>query len=190
MPNWCQNFLMISHEDTAQIKRAVEAYARGELMQEFDPCPQELLDTMKGSHFAGSPEQLDLEARSAANVEKYGFANWYDWCVANWGTKWDVGDKDGPEYTEGDTDVTFRFDSAWSPPLVFYATLEDQGFRVTALYYESGMAFCGRYTDGSDESYEITGDSNWVTENIPEEIDLEFAISENMDLWEQENEGD
>ena len=188
MPNWCSNTLKITHNDTAQIRRAVEAFSRGEFMQEFDPCPQDLLDTMAGSYGAGSPEQYELEARNARNLEQYGFSNWYDWKVANWGTKWDVGDKDGPEYTQGATSVTFYFDSAWSPPLEFFATLEDQGFEVDAMWYEGGVGFCGAYSDGCENSFDITGDSDWVEKNIPAAIDQEFAISENMANWEAEEE--
>ena len=114
MPNWCANTLKITHDDTAQIARAVAAFARGEFMQEFDPCPQDLLDTMAGHHAAGSPEEAELQARRASNLEKYGAEDWYDWKIANWGTKWDVGGEecDSPEYTDGDTEATFHFDSA------------------------------------------------------------------------------
>lgn len=192
MPNWCANTLKITHDDTAQIARAVAAFARGEFMQEFDPCPQDLLDTMAGHHAAGSPEEAELQARRASNLEKYGAEDWYDWKIANWGTKWDVGGEecDSPEYTDGDTEATFHFDSAWSPPTEFFATLEDQGFEVDAMWYEPGVGFCGQYSDGAEDSYNIEGDSDWVDENIPDSINTHFAIAENMAMWEDEEQAE
>jgi hypothetical protein len=41
----------------------------------------------------------------------------------------------------------------------------------------------------SDDYYSIEGNSDWVKENIPQEIDQEFCISESMAEWESENEG-
>ena len=37
--------------------------------------------------------------------------DWYNWNVANWGTKWDVCNA----YSEGDGE--YQFDTAWSPPI-------------------------------------------------------------------------
>jgi len=157
-------------------------------MHEFHPTPQELIDTVAGSVGSkGSPEQLALEAKEASNMEKYGAANWYDWNIANWGTKWDVGEEGSDVgYTEGDTTVGLSFDSAWSPPIQFYDKMEELGFTVKAYYYEPGMAFCGCYVDGGDEHYEITGNSEWVNANIPEHINEAMGIADSMMDWEDE----
>jgi hypothetical protein len=111
--------------------------------------------------------------------------NWYNWNIDNWGTKWDVG-RDGDVGDVNDTMISLNFDSAWSPPIAGYEKLEELGFTVEGYYYESGCAFCGLYACGVDDCYGIDGDSDWVVENIPSEIDEMFAISENMDMWEQD----
>ena len=46
------------------------------------------------------------------------------------------------------------------------------------------MAFCGHYVDGEDAQTEITGNAEWVDNNIPEDINMMFAIAENMADWE------
>jgi hypothetical protein len=121
------------------------------------------------------------------NIEKHGFTNWYDWNVANWGTKWDVNnDGNTVSVDEGATGVEIYFNTAWSPPLGFYEHMEGLGFGVQALYYEMGMAFCGAWEDGCDSYYDITGDSNWVVKNIPSDIDEAFNISGSMEEWEAE----
>jgi len=110
--------------------------------------------------------------------------NWYEWCVSNWGTKWDVTEVDC--IIEGNsTKVTF--DTAWAPPIAFYEHLIELGFTVTAYYYEPGMAFCGIYDELGDAYYEI-GDlnSDEVEETIPKELDEMFGISEEKASWEDE----
>jgi hypothetical protein len=62
------------------------------------------------------------------------------------------------------------------------------GFEIWALYYESGMMFCGSYGQGNDQFYDIDAGSEWVKENIPKYLDEEFCISEGMAEWEDDNE--
>jgi hypothetical protein len=52
------------------------------------------------------------------------------------------------------------------------------------------MGYCGLWNDGDDDYYDIQGNSEWVMENIPSEIDLEFGISEFMAEWEAEERED
>ena len=109
----------------------------------------------------------------------------YGWCVENWGTKWDVECSDAIDNLyNGVLDVWF--DSAWGPPIGFYTHLESLGFTIEAYYYECGMNFCGKYEDGEETYIEITGDSEWVKENVPADIDECFAISDSMAEWEAE----
>lgn len=177
MPNWCSNTLTLTHEDAGQLIRARNAFVQGNLMQEFLPCPQELLNEV-------APNTTNPRDMAA----KYGATDWYSWCVNNWGTKWDVGDKDisTDDLPIEAGSITFSFDSAWSPPIAFYNHLQDLGFHVDAFYYEPGMSFCGRYLDGDDDCYEISGNAEWVQENIPEDIDQMFGIAESMMEWEPE----
>lgn len=186
MPNWCNNTLDLQHDNPEMIVRAFNALKDDRLFSEFVPCPQELKDTMSGFHQKGSPEQAELEKKQKENIEKYGYADWYDWSFGNWGTKWDV-----CEAYCNDHDVNFLtacFDTAWSPPIRFYEKMKELGFVVHAFYYEPGMAFCGTWQDGDDQFYEIKGNSEWVDENIPSEINHEFGISEGMAIWEEDEE--
>jgi hypothetical protein len=179
MPNWCSNQLTLTHADTAQIKRAIEAYNADRLLSEFHPTPEELKNTTAPA-FNEDPET------AKALIEKYDFSNWYDWQVNNWGTKWDVSSVDELEYEDGQTEAHFYFDSAWAPPTEWYSHMEDLGFKVSAMYHEPGMAFCGIYEDGCDDQFELTGNADWVDKHIPKAINEAFAIAENMQMWEDE----
>ena len=186
MPNWCNNNLTLQHEDPAMIKRAAEALERGEFLAEFIPVPKQL-QIVAGS--VGDPdEQRKLEAQTKRNVEELGYGNWYDYCVGEWGTKWDVG-------ADGTTDVhpdgkmlhTY-FDSAWAPPVRAYEKLTELGFTVGAMYYEPGMAYCGTWdSETGDNEYSLEGMSaDQVADELPSELDEAFGISECIREYEEE----
>ncbi len=187
MPNWCNNNLILEHDDPAMIQRAYDALERGEFLQEFCPVPQELRDTVSGFH-GDADEQAKLEAQTRANVEKYGYGNWYDYCVGEWGTKWDVGEQGCSDIHPEGRMLHTSFDSAWSPPVNAYQKLEQLGFRVEAQFYEGGMAFAGTYRDGECDDFSLEGMSaDEIEQNYPE-LDECFGISESIREYEAENE--
>lgn len=188
MPNYCDNVVTFSHQDPEMIRRVVAGYTGEGLMKEFHPIPDKLINTMAGSYGLDDPRQAELEAQEESNILEFGYKNWYDWAVDNWGTKWDVSaDGNGePSVSEDGLSVQFSFNSAWSPPVAFYERMEDLGFTVDAFYYEPGMGFCGRYTNGVDDYYELRGSADEVEKQIPGEIDEMFAIVERMADWEAE----
>jgi len=182
MPNWCNNTLALEHDDPAMITRAKEALDRGEFLQEFIPVPKDLTDTVAG--FKGEDQREAHEAQQKANVEKHGYANWYDFCVNEWGTKWDVGGDGQADVSDDGKDLFTTFDSAWSPPVNAYAKLEALGFRVNAMFYEGGMAFAGSYEDGSCDDFSLSGMSADEIEQTYPEIDEAFGIAESIREYE------
>jgi hypothetical protein len=188
MPNWCSNHITVRGTDPVAIKRLADAFDNGEFCATVVPMPEELNIT---SGFLGSgDEQKELEAKSAANLEKYGYANWYDFNVANWGTKWEIGGNgDEAERDEDGLGFSAPFDSAWSPPIGVCEALVEQGFEVVLYYYEPGMGYCGKFEDGYDEYYEYSGEtSKTVRAAIGSDLDDMFGISESMAEYEAENE--
>ena len=187
MPNWCNNTLTLTHEDPAMILRAKEALDRGEFLQEFIPVPKDLTDTVSGFMGDGE-EQRKLEAQTKRNVEKYGYGNWYDFCVGEWGTKWDVGGDGQTDIHPDGKMLHTTFDSAWAPPVNAYVKLEELGFEVNAMYYEGGMAYAGAYGGGNDEEISLEGMSADDIEQHYPEIDEAFGIAESIREYEAENE--
>jgi hypothetical protein len=180
MPNWCNNGITLRHADPVMIERAAKALQEGKFLQEFIPCPKELTETVA---------QFGTNDHEKANREKYGYGSWYDFNIANWGTKWDV-NSDNVAIEDANT-VSASFDSAWAPPTRAYEQLMDLGFEVEAFYYEPGMGFVGKWVDGEDDCYEYGGQtSETVRDYIGEELDDYFCISESMADWEEENQED
>lgn len=192
MPNWCSNYIELEHSDSEMISRAAKALGEGTLLNEFIPVPTDLQITAGNVGAKGSPEQTAHELQVIENTKKHGYADWYAFCVAEWGTKWDLGG-DGCEVNlllgESGNKLMVSVDSAWAPPIAAYEKLEELGFIVKAMYYEGGMLFAGVYSNGCDDYYEFDSlNSEDVASMLPEELDEMFGISENMAMWEEENE--
>ena len=189
MPNWCNNTVEISHKDKSKMEALVAAVNEGKFCNHVIPVPEDL--HIVAGCVSDEAEQKKLEEDTERNVEVHGYGNWYDFCVNEWGTKWDV-DAYNPIELDSEWDknnkVTFGFDSAWSPPLGVYAALIEQGFAVRGYYYESGMAYCGIYDEDGDDYYEL-GDmsSTEVADTLPSELDEMFCISEGIAEWEEDN---
>jgi hypothetical protein len=161
MPNWCENqvYIEATQSDIDQIISALE--------------------TGRLNCLRSEPEHGQAEGAMPA---------WYDWRVANWGTKWDVKDVN---VSTGDGWVSLSFLSAWSPPieaLEYWQAQDSKNRSYNLRYIEWGNGFCGE------------ADSRWETHeqfNIPEtaaeaesiitdSLLEEFDIIENLELMEQE----
>jgi hypothetical protein len=167
------------------IERVRTAFNGEGLLNEFIPIPQDLRDIVAGS--VPVEQEAAHKAKEQANRETHGYANWYDFCVNEWGTKWEIG-ADGNPAQDIPGGLSLGFESAWSPPIGAYEKLADMGFRIKAMYYEPGMAFAGIWEDGQDDYYEYGGlDSAGIAEELPAELDEAFGISESVAEWEAEN---
>jgi len=176
MPNWCNNQMTITHDNPEMMLPIIAAWNSGEFFQTLVPCPQELRNTVAG--FRPDPGH---EEQQKNNIKKYGHANWYDWQVQNWGTKWDVGFEEdhGNRGELHNGSMTVGFDSAWSPPIAAYQELVDRGYRITAYYFEPGMAFWGSFIDGSEDYY-CGGDY------VPKDIDEAMNVTETLAQYAEE----
>lgn len=146
MPNWCTNEVIIRSTDYANLKRILNAAEEDRLLKFLRPFTKD------------------------TNYE------WdYNWCVNNWGTKWDVSgimlaelspvildtevEMFGVE-NDGVWELRIEFDTAWSPPIqAFHYAAEAMGFEFYLYYLEDGMGFvgCAYAFDGlyDDECYEL-----------------------------------
>lgn len=185
MPNWCNNTVYLSHSDPKMIDRAEAAFVNGALLQEFIPCPQELLGTVSG-WLGNTEEQRLLEAKQQANIEKYGYPTWYEWTKDNWGIKWDVGGEADQIDRMNSSSVSMSFDSAWAPPIDAYRALEEQGFKVCAYYNEPGMGFVGYWTADRDESWDYSFTKEGIEaikKEIPQDVIDEFDLLNYVSEW-------
>ena len=179
MPNWCQNAVTFTHSDSTQLDRIVEAGSREQLFSEFVPIPKSLCKLVE-TKLADSRRRRRHDRIETQNVARHGYPNSYFFCKANWGTKWE----NAGFYVahDGSGHVKVLFETANQPPIDFYNRMVELGFGVDAFYYEGGNCYCGEYKDGSETEY-TWDDLESARANIPDYIDEEFAITENMEEY-------
>lgn len=173
MPNWCMNSLKVKGKE-AKVKEFADNFEKNGISA-FYPTPKELTET-------DAPAKINDVKKAQENIKKYGYADWYDWRVANWGTKWDV--DQAIIISEKDGEVTFGFDTAWAPPIKAFDMIASKNpeLRFELEYEEPGMGFFGRavFEDGmfvADDDYEWDeryDDGWWLYQNmcdLDEELD-------------------
>ena len=191
MPNWCNNTVQINHKDKTKMYALVEAINEGKFCNFAKPVPESLSIVAGRVGSDDNPEQIALEEQEKVNFAQHGYKNWYDFCVNEWGTKWDVEAYDKVDYDDQHDKhgITFGFDSAWAPPLGVYDALLDQGYTLRAFYYECGMAFAGVYDENGDDYYDVGGmTSEQVETELPRDLDEIMGISESIAEYEEESE--
>jgi hypothetical protein len=163
MPNWCNNSVTLHNSDKSKI----------------DALDLEMSKKDDRGSSLGEPF-LHLRPRPIDQEE-----NWYDWNISNWGTKWEASVIDWCR--DSDNELTIYFDSAWSPPIALYEYLVQEGWGVTALYNEPGMAYAGMYEDGADDYYEYDIADLESIEVLPEDV-IEFGnLREEHEYWKENN---
>lgn len=166
MPNHCMNMLWVHYGyDNAEALRAHFRAAMGlnrpNPQFDFDaiipyPDPYKTMDDEMracGSFFDASPA---AKAKRELYKHKWGHTNdgfnsgGYEWCRANWGTKWGAYDVKLVEY--GRMDLVL-FQTAWSPPtpVIKAAAAKFPAVRFELHYAEMGCSFSGTLVVGSNE---------------------------------------
>ncbi len=188
MPNWCSNQITLRGSDQQKVQALVEAFKRGEFCDAVISVPDVLKNPETTTNYGDPDKQAAADAIRKAAVEATGYQSWYDFCTSRWGTKWDVGDEHSIDVDEDGLGFSASFESAWAPPMGVVEQLVEDGFEVTLDYYEPGMGFVGRFYDGCDDCYELSGlDSKTVRDTIGEDLDDQWGISESMAEYEAEN---
>lgn len=78
------------------------------------------------------------------NLVEYGARTWWDWCVRNWGTKWNF---EAEAALQGN-EILMGFDTAWSPPIEAFCHLSERYPELEFFleFFEEGMGFIGTAT--------------------------------------------
>lgn len=103
MPNWCRTEIMLSG-DAGSLGKIAGVFLRPAPFQTLKPCPAELLQS-------ASP------AEQSANKQATGFKDSHEWCLANWGVKWDVVLEKGSVRKDTEGRLLISLDTPWTPPL-------------------------------------------------------------------------
>jgi hypothetical protein len=198
MPNHCNNTLGITGP-TKDIEEFIELVTNKgpdkdeneyELFNNLLPMPKEL----EGTTSSSKEGNVDL-------IDKYGHDNWYDWCNANWGTKWgdysiasdgithnknykystlENGETDyeNPVATlSGESSIHFTYDTAWAPGCDELANAIVNRFPKLSgfiSYEEPGMGFAGQLIFANGE---IKSNDQWEFHQTYDDVnDIDFDL--------------
>ncbi len=166
MPNHVYSSMTITGEVAAIKTFAEKHFDGGQLdLSSFVAMPKELKGTVSPSHPPHNGSGIEIteyERKCKSLIEKYGFDNWYDWCIENWGTKWNT--YDGDVDVMDDT-IACTFQTAWGlPEPIFvvmgkmYPTLEfnlecveEGGFFSGTLSIVNGVVDDSGITDDNEQ---------------------------------------
>jgi hypothetical protein len=171
MPNWCSNEATVyanSREDLARLLAMAVQPVEGDDDESDDsveksPFRMESILTTPREIINNSRVDKDgkqLQNAIAGNLD-YKYDNWYDWRVANWGTKWDMSDVqlDTVMATGGEIGKQYAFklfyQTAWSPNIEFWKYVCRMGpFIVEMRYTEESNAYIGETTITRENVYD------------------------------------
>jgi len=142
MPNWCSNSMTVTgpEADIKKFKKYAEGYGAAWDGQKppHDDGHRYLLDLNK---FVPIPLEVltnSIDCRSAYR------SGGYDWCVTNWGTKWNCLDVTVEIINPSRLD--YYFVTAWSPPSTKVLIAMGEKFPTLKFlldYIEEGASFEG-----------------------------------------------
>lgn len=156
MPNWCSCDLYVNG-DADKVAEFIE-FAKSKTeegmildMDRFIPYPDNFKEMDRISeewdkaHGGLTGKDNDWSKRPTDGFNAGG----YDWCVDNWGTKWNFGEVElvnDDEYN-GKRSLKYTFETAWSPPTPVILAMGEKfpELEFDLRYFESGSEFNGIY---------------------------------------------
>lgn len=86
--------------------------------------PTESIIDVAAAYLAKHPDYEEAGRKRLQLILETGYASWYPWALANWGTKWSAYSVSIKEWTPDH--LVFEFQTAWSFPAPIFAKLVDR----------------------------------------------------------------
>lgn len=157
MPNNTDVRVYIDHPSKKRIDDMVAIFEGESPFNMIIPMPEDI-----------SLANISYEERTASNGR-----NWYDWRIANWGTKWDAYEVRVQRLS--DTSLYVMMETAWSPPIPIFEKLVELGFEVSAYYLDEGWMYIGQFECG--EAFYFDVNLSDAPFNLIDEFNLEGEIA-------------
>ena len=152
MEKWCDNELRVSGK--TEDVRKFEKHAKGKPwvdskettlidFNKFVPYPDKYRDMDIAAHKYENENPKDLSERPKGGF----YSGGYDWCINNWGTKWNASQVELVNEMEnkGKMELEYRFSTAWSPPEPIVRKMGEMfpTLSFDLRYFEGSMGFNG-----------------------------------------------
>lgn len=167
MPNHVKNRIIVEGNNASDVLDVIERYRYDAQIDDENIPPSRRRPPLAWPDFDKViPMPDDIYRGDLPLTHPYGAHNWYDWSIANWGTKWNSYGHGIPQYTRGNPSrVVFEFDTAWNfpYPVIMEIARQNPHLRIIALFADEDTGYnCGRlvFENGEIESEEFpTGGS-------------------------------
>ena len=136
--------------------------AQRRFMDEFNKSGQpftreKVVEFLQANH----PDEVAIAKIWKHNEDEHGSRSWYDWCIRNWGTKWDAYSVEWKKFDPAKGEALVHFNTAWSPPVNVISRLcKKFGLHAVMGYTDEGgsyAAYAKFAPDGSmDESEDFS----------------------------------
>ena len=169
MPNWVNNTLTVEGSMAQEFaKKAAQTYTLGykdaKAREETYATPIYFEVNEKDLSFFNF-----VKPETEKAMEDYITGGWYDWNVYNWGTKWDALEVSRTDDRNNPVEVSFIFNTAWSPPVEWLYKVAEQypDLKFTLEYREESgwggemIAYKGEVV--ADKSYDVpSSHQEWI----------------------------
>lgn len=194
MPNHVYHIMSVNGTD-AEVKKFFDNHITakgddGEDYFDFDtiiPFPAELVGTtspnspprVNGKEVSPNSAQYKAWKKNSERlIEVFGYDNWYDWKVANQGTKWGAYDYAPDTLREN----TFSFQTAWSTPDPIFEKMAEL---YPTLWFEIDVVEEGGYFSGN-----ITIENGEVEEMLNNDEEQWKQFASDMMGWNFDDDED
>jgi len=153
MPNHVYSQIKIH---SSKLPKVREIIANGGFARYYKPMPKELSGTASPTRIVSQVEyenQTDdmfgkgiTQSMHDEYVEKFNYANWYEWCNANWNTKWGDYEIEINDWLDDESDiVAVNFVTAWSPLDTEIILMMDDDLDIQEYWWEEEQGFGVQY---------------------------------------------
>lgn len=133
MPNWCECLLNITSNN-------------------YDDLDKFYIENRNTN------DDIELSFNKSVPLPQEEEEDWYNWHIANWGTKWDLSNDTYFHNMIEEKELEYQFNTAWGPPINWLATVSKMYPLLTfsLKYAESGCNFAGllKIKDGEEISHD------------------------------------
>ena len=147
MPNWCNNRVSFYSDNEQDISKLKSIFESDEPFNTIVPAPDWKTTPNDKGELPVKREMKNPDGKVVYTT--YDFPDgtnddrWYNWNLANWGTKWEVAQVECDHFEP--TSFECEFETAWSPPEeIFYALRQMfEDVEISWFFDEPGMQVAG-----------------------------------------------
>jgi len=155
MPNWTSNIIRVEGAE-ADLRAFLEAVKWQDEIFDFNriiPMPELLKHTGSGHQTIDGQEVSEwyvigvapvwlakdrlFTPEEEATLKEIGHRCWYDWSIANWGTKWNACRAELAEDCASEGYIEIRFDTAWAVPMPVFEKMFEMFPKLSFVWFLS-----------------------------------------------------